>query len=182
MHRPYISRGSTSCSHGSSRKPVTIGLFRMVRRRSEGITKPSVMLWFGSRPRKSFRLLAATHVRLAVESGTDRPCGAGTSLRSAICCRLTSRCFTVCRRTDGPLGRIRPYQAFPCPFFSTRPSCSAPAFAVRIRSPGLERRRATARETMGGEFSKQDSQGWRPHVTIQNKFRLTPRSKCIGLW
>jgi len=41
--------------------------------------------------------------------------------------------------------------------------------AVRIRSSGLDQVRATALETMGGEFSRQDSQAWRPHVTIQNK-------------
>jgi hypothetical protein len=31
--------------------------------------------------------------------------------------------------------------------------------------------RAAAREAPGGEFSRQDRQPWRPHVTIQNKFR-----------
>uniref|UniRef100_UPI0032979082 2'-5' RNA ligase family protein n=1 Tax=Salmonella enterica TaxID=28901 RepID=UPI0032979082 len=33
----------------------------------------------------------------------------------------------------------------------------------------LAQLRATVRDAMGGAFSGQDSQGWRPHVTIQNK-------------
>ena len=41
--------------------------------------------------------------------------------------------------------------------------------AIRITSPGLIQLRATAREIMSGEFSRQDSQTWRPHVTVQNK-------------
>ncbi|MCK1483360.1 hypothetical protein IVB25_11645 [Bradyrhizobium sp. 193] len=41
--------------------------------------------------------------------------------------------------------------------------------AIRIRSPELEQARAAARAIMGGEFSRQDSQAGRPHVTIQNK-------------
>lgn len=41
--------------------------------------------------------------------------------------------------------------------------------ALRIRSSELERLRTAARQAMGGQFSKQDSQGWRPHVTVQNK-------------
>ena len=36
-------------------------------------------------------------------------------------------------------------------------------------SPELEQVRSAARLAMGGEFSRQDSQRWRPHVTIQNK-------------
>lgn len=41
--------------------------------------------------------------------------------------------------------------------------------AVEIRASELERLRAALRTAMGGNFSRQDSQGWRPHVTIQNK-------------
>jgi hypothetical protein len=41
--------------------------------------------------------------------------------------------------------------------------------AIRVRSHMLERVRAAARAAMGGEFSRQDSQPWRAHVTIQNK-------------
>ncbi|BBO02003.1 MULTISPECIES: 2'-5' RNA ligase family protein [Bradyrhizobium] len=41
--------------------------------------------------------------------------------------------------------------------------------AVRIKSSELDRLRARARDVMGGAFSRQDSQSWRPHVTIQNK-------------
>jgi hypothetical protein len=41
--------------------------------------------------------------------------------------------------------------------------------AIRIRSPELEALRARTQDAIGGEFSRQDSQPWRPHVTIQNK-------------
>lgn len=41
--------------------------------------------------------------------------------------------------------------------------------AIMVRSPQLLRLRADARQMMGGEYSRQDSHCWRPHVTIQNK-------------
>lgn len=41
--------------------------------------------------------------------------------------------------------------------------------AVRVRSPALAGIRAAAQTAMGGAFSRQDSQNWRAHVTIQNK-------------
>lgn len=41
--------------------------------------------------------------------------------------------------------------------------------AVRICSSGLNRVREAVGSVMGGEFSRQDRQPWRPHVTIQNK-------------
>ena len=41
--------------------------------------------------------------------------------------------------------------------------------AVRVRSPVLAGIRAAAQTAMGGEFSRQDSQNWRAHVTVQNK-------------
>src|ERR1700761_4579300 len=41
--------------------------------------------------------------------------------------------------------------------------------ALRARSAELEQLRSDARSKMGGEFSRQDSQPWKPHVTIQNK-------------
>lgn len=45
--------------------------------------------------------------------------------------------------------------------------------AVQIRSPALEQIRDTVRGAMGGEFSQQDRQKWRAHVTIQNKVTAT---------
>jgi len=57
----------------------------------------------------------------------------------------------------------------PVPIHMGPPILLGSGVAIRIRSPELERLRTTARQAMGGEFSKQDSQGWRPHVTIQNK-------------
>jgi hypothetical protein len=41
--------------------------------------------------------------------------------------------------------------------------------ALGVRSAELERLRSTARAEIGGEFSRQDSQPWKPHVTVQNK-------------
>ncbi|AWL99577.2 2'-5' RNA ligase family protein [Bradyrhizobium amphicarpaeae] len=41
--------------------------------------------------------------------------------------------------------------------------------AIEISCPELARLRTALRIAMGGELSRQDSQGWRPHVTIQNK-------------
>jgi hypothetical protein len=41
--------------------------------------------------------------------------------------------------------------------------------AIRVRSEKLERLRDDIRAAIGGEFSSQDRQPWRPHVTIQNK-------------
>jgi 2'-5' RNA ligase superfamily len=52
--------------------------------------------------------------------------------------------------------------------------------SIRIRSPELELLRAAARQAMGGEFSRQDSQGWRPHVTVQNKVSADA-AKCLHL-
>ncbi|WP_452101122.1 2'-5' RNA ligase family protein [Bradyrhizobium monzae] len=44
--------------------------------------------------------------------------------------------------------------------------------AVRIGSTRFEQLQVAARDVMRGEFSRQDSQTWRPHFTIQNK--VTP--------
>lgn len=41
--------------------------------------------------------------------------------------------------------------------------------AIRIVSPGLEAMRAELAEAFSGLLVPQDSAGWRPHVTIQNK-------------
>jgi hypothetical protein len=41
--------------------------------------------------------------------------------------------------------------------------------AIRVTSTPLEQIREAAKAAMGGELSRQDSQRWRPHVTIQNK-------------
>lgn len=57
----------------------------------------------------------------------------------------------------------------PIPILLEAPLLLGFGVAIRIRSPELEEARAAARLAMGGEFSRQDSQGWRPHVTVQNK-------------
>lgn len=57
----------------------------------------------------------------------------------------------------------------PVPILLSAPILLGRGVAIRIRSPQLERMRTAARQAIGGELSKQDSQGWRPHVTIQNK-------------
>jgi 2'-5' RNA ligase superfamily len=41
--------------------------------------------------------------------------------------------------------------------------------ALHVQSGELERLRNEIRNAAGGEFSRQDSQPWKPHVTIQNK-------------
>jgi hypothetical protein len=41
--------------------------------------------------------------------------------------------------------------------------------ALHVQSVELEQLRQKIRAEMGGEFSRQDSQPWKPHVTIQNK-------------
>jgi len=57
----------------------------------------------------------------------------------------------------------------PLPVLLDAPLLLGSGVAVHVRSPDLEQVRSAARLAMGGEFSRQDSQGWRPHVTIQNK-------------
>lgn len=52
--------------------------------------------------------------------------------------------------------------------------------AIRVRSPGLERLRTATRDAMGGEFPRQDSQTWRPHVTIQNKVTADAARRLFG--
>ena len=55
------------------------------------------------------------------------------------------------------------------PMFFDSPVLFGNGVAISIQSSSLERLRTTARAFMGGELSRQDSQPWRPHVTIQNK-------------
>ena len=41
--------------------------------------------------------------------------------------------------------------------------------AIHVQSAELERLRSEPRVEIAGEFSRQDCQRWKPHVTIQNK-------------
>lgn len=41
--------------------------------------------------------------------------------------------------------------------------------ALHVQSAEIERLRGEIRNAVAGEFSRQDSQPWRPHVTVQNK-------------
>ena len=41
--------------------------------------------------------------------------------------------------------------------------------ALHVQSIAIEQLRHQIRAEIGGEFSRQDSQAWKPHVTIQNK-------------
>lgn len=60
----------------------------------------------------------------------------------------------------------------PVPILLSAPILLGSGVAIRIQSPELGQLRTAARQAMSGEFSKQDSQGWRPHVTIRwNSFR-----------
>ncbi|MGO4512134.1 2'-5' RNA ligase family protein [Bradyrhizobium sp. 2TAF36] len=74
------------------------------------------------------------------------------------------------RLSSAQTGRLDAIElsAAPVPLFE-EPVLLGFGVAVRIRSPELDRLRAAACGGMGGEFSRQDSQAWRPHVTIQNK-------------
>jgi len=49
--------------------------------------------------------------------------------------------------------------------------------AIGVRSAALERLRSNARTEIGGEFSRQDSQPWKPHVTVQNKVTAVSASQ-----
>jgi hypothetical protein len=54
--------------------------------------------------------------------------------------------------------------------------------AFNVRSPGLAGLRDQLIVTMGGELSRQDSQKWSPHVTVQNKVAAaSARELCATL-
>jgi hypothetical protein len=65
------------------------------------------------------------------------------------------------------VGSARP--SIPLPVQFDAPLLLGFGVAIRLRAPELEQLRSAMRAAMGGEFSRQDSQAWRPHVTIQNK-------------
>ncbi|GAA0005927.1 2'-5' RNA ligase family protein [Bradyrhizobium diazoefficiens] len=75
------------------------------------------------------------------------------------------------RLSSAQTGRLESIElpAAPVPILFEAPVLLGFGVAVRIRSPELDRLRAAARCAMGGVFSRQDSQAWRSHVTIQNK-------------
>jgi hypothetical protein len=75
------------------------------------------------------------------------------------------------RLSSAQTGRLEDFElpAGPAPILFDPPVLLGFGVALRIRSPELDRLRATARDAIGGEFSRQDSQTWRPHVTVQNK-------------
>lgn len=50
--------------------------------------------------------------------------------------------------------------------------------AINVRSPDLERLRYAIIQAIGGEISRQDSQKWMPHVTVQNKV-AADRAKAL---
>lgn len=75
------------------------------------------------------------------------------------------------RLSSAQAGRQRAFESptGPVPLLFDAPLLLGFGVAIQIRSPELEQVRSAALATMGGEFSRQDSQAWRPHVTIQNK-------------
>ena len=75
------------------------------------------------------------------------------------------------RLSSAQTGRLATFELpdGPIPIRLDSPILLGAGVAIRIRSPGLEQLRAVVRDAMGGEFSRQDVQTWRPHVTIQNK-------------
>lgn len=75
--------------------------------------------------------------------------------------RLSSTQTTRLKAFEGPSGSL--------PILFDAPILLGAGVAIGIRSPELWKLRTAARATMGGEFSRQDAQAWRPHVTVQNK-------------
>jgi 2'-5' RNA ligase superfamily len=53
--------------------------------------------------------------------------------------------------------------------------------SLHVQSAELERLRNELRVGMGGEFSRQDSQSWKPHVTLQKKVPVERARELHGL-
>lgn len=75
--------------------------------------------------------------------------------------RLSSAQTTRLEAFERPRGSL--------PILFDAPILLGAGVAIGIRSPELGKLRSAARDTMGGQFSRQDAQTWRPHVTVQNK-------------
>jgi hypothetical protein len=75
------------------------------------------------------------------------------------------------RLSSAQAGRLAAFErpSGPVPVQFDAPLLLGFGVAIQVRSPDLGQVRAAARAAMGGEFSRQDSQAWGPHVTIQNK-------------
>ena len=95
--------------------------------------------------------------------------GATTPRLIGISFPLTSPCSTGCRRCRSNAFDSSRGLALPSSFASTASSFLGFGVAIGVRSAALERLRSNARTEIGGEFSRQDSQPWKPHVTVQNK-------------
>ena len=72
----------------------------------------------------------------------------------------------------GRLGDVAPPDA-PIPMLCDGVRLLGFGVAIEVACPELARLRTALRAAMGGELSRQDSQGWRPRVTIQNKVTAT---------
>ena len=68
----------------------------------------------------------------------------------------------------GRLGEVR-LPRDPIPLLLDDPLLLGFGVAIRVQSPELDHVRDATRLVMGREFSRQDSERWRAHVTIQNK-------------
>ena len=75
--------------------------------------------------------------------------------------RLSADQIALLGHLDAPGG--------PLPIMFDAPLLLGFGLAIRVQSAELARMRSEARRIMGGNLSRQDSQPWRPHVTIQNK-------------
>jgi hypothetical protein len=75
------------------------------------------------------------------------------------------------RLSSAQTGRLANFQPpdSPVPVRFDAPILLGFGVAIRVVSPQLERLRFAVSECIGGDLSRQDSQSWRPHVTIQNK-------------
>jgi hypothetical protein len=88
------------------------------------------------------------------------------------------------RLSPAQSGRLcdAPLPAAPIPMLCDGVRLLGSGVAIEITCPELARLRTALRSAMGDELSRQDSQGWRPHVTIQNKVTATAaRSLCGAL-
>lgn len=68
----------------------------------------------------------------------------------------------------------------PLPVVFDRPVLLGFGVAIEVHSPDLEHLRTAAQNVMRGELSRQDSQAWRPHVTIQNKVTAEVALRLYG--
>jgi hypothetical protein len=76
------------------------------------------------------------------------------------------------------LGRLAQHPRPPA--ILDRPYSLGRGVAFRVRSPELESIRAEIADYFHGSLTSQDSAGWRPHVTVQNKVEPAIAQRLLG--